>query len=434
MMKICILFILIPFLGYSQPLTLDQCIDTAIQNNLTIRKSHITTNSAEITYKNSKQNLIPSVNGGISHGYNWGQTIDLFTNQFATDRVMYDNFYFNSSFVLFSGLQNYYTIKANKILVQESELDWQITVRNVKIDVTSAFLQVLLNKEIVKLSMKSIEKSTVQFERIKELVNARQATEFELSEIEAQLQLDRYLQTKAINDLQYSKLLLQQLLNVSYSENFELMNGFSDTTVQIVDLEKTTSISDLPEVLKIDLGIQSQVYLLKSTRGRYYPSLNLTGSMGSGYSENNKILADNGEFEPKPFREQVNSNFYQSVVVTINIPIFNKNATRNQVKLKELELESFYLDKQSEYNQLKQKLEQLSMDISNTSIQIEALEKVNESALLNYSNFQIRYENGEATFTQLTEANNKLFQAQSDLLQAKYQLFFKQTVLGFYYE
>lgn len=117
----------------------------------------------------------------------------------------------------------------------------------------------------------------------------------------------------------------------------------------------------------------------------------------------------------------------------MSIPIFNENATRNQLKIKELELQSLYINKQNEYNQLKQKIEQLSMDILNTSAQLEALEKVYSSALLNYENFQVRYETGNATYTQLIEVKNKLFQAKSELIQAKYQLLFKQTVLGFYY-
>lgn len=430
-MKLYIILIFFPFMGYSQEWTLDQCIDTAIQNNLSIKTNVIKGQIASYQLKGAKTNLLPSVNANVTHGYNWGQTIDLFTNQFATNRVMYDNFYLSSSVVLFSGLQNYYNIKTNNLSVQENELDKLITERNVKIDISSAFLQVLLNKEIVELATKNIEKSTVQFERMQELIKENQATQSDLLEIEAQLQLDRYHQTKAKNDLSYSKLLLQQLLNVETQNNFDVINSLADSIM--IQSYNDTSISTFPELLKIDLNTQRQIYLLKSAKGRYYPSLNLNGAVGSGYSQNNKVINSNGEYVPRPFGEQMNNNLYQSVMVTLSIPIFNKNANRTQVKIKELELQSLVIDKQNEYNQLKQKLEQLSLDISNLSDQLEALEKAHQSASLNYNNFQIRYGTGNATYTQLIEAKNKLFQTESELIQVKYQLLFKQAVAGFYY-
>lgn len=430
-MRSYLILILIPFFGQCQQWTLDQCIDTALQNNLSIQKGTIDRQIAQYNLKGAKTNLLPSVNANATHGYNWGQTIDLFTNQFATNRVMYDNFYLNSSVILFSGLQNYYSIKTNNLLVQENELDRIIAQRNVKIDVASAFLQVLLNRDIVELAGENRDKSAAQLERIRELLNAQQATQSDLLEIEAQLQLDEYYRTKAENDLNYSKLLLQQLMNIETKDSFEVNSSLADPTG--LAAYEDTLIATLPEMLKIELSTQRQVYLLKSAKGRYYPTLNLSGSVGSGYSENNKMVNANGEYVSRPFTEQIHNNLYQSVMVTFSIPIFNKNANRTQVKIKELELQSLTNERQNEYNRLKQKLEQLSLDISNTSNQLEALEMVYQSALLNYENFRVRYENGDVSFTQLIENRNKLILAESELLQANYQLLFKQIVLGFYY-
>ena len=129
---------------------------------------------------------------------------------------------------------------------------------------------------------------------------------------------------------------------------------------------------------------------------------------------------------------QIRSNLYQSAFLSLSVPIFNKNATRNEVKIKKLELESSYYNKQHEFNQLKQKIEQLSLDIINFSSQLEALEVVFSSASKNQDNFEISYQAGNATFTQLIEAKNKRMTAQSELLQANYQLLFKQLVLSFY--
>ncbi|AEA45976.1 TolC family protein [Fluviicola taffensis] len=429
-MKLVFVFLAFPIWVFSQQWTLDNCIDTALKNNLTLKSGLIRSDITSVNLRNSKQNLLPSLSAGATHGYNWGQTIDLFTNQFATDRVMYENFYLSSSVVLFSGLQNYYSVKSSKLSLEEQFLDQQIVERNVKIDVSAAFLQVLLNKEMILLAINNIEKTNQQYERIKELVSQSQGTKAEQLEIEAQLNLDKYLLIKAENDLKYSKLLLQQLLNVQISNGFDVSDSISEPISKLLMVD--SSIAELPEIMKLEVGIQKQELALQSTKGKYYPTLSLIGSIGSGYSENNKKLTASGEYVPRSFSEQITNNLYQSVFLSLSIPIFNKNATRNQVKVKELELKSLYFDKQNEYNQLKQKIEQISLDIINISSQLEALEVVFSSASKNHDNFEIQYEAGSATFTQLIEAKNKLVAAQSELLQANYQMLFKQMILSFY--
>jgi outer membrane protein len=427
-----VIALLFPIVTNAQLWSLDQCIDTAIVYNLSLKSGEINNKIVLVNLKDSKNNLLPSFNANASQGYNWGQTIDLFTNQFATNRVQYNNFYLSSSFTLFSGLQKYYAIKANTIGVEQAQLDLEIARRNIKIDVSATFLQVQLNKEIVSVAEENLMNTSKQLERVSLLLTEHQATGYEKAEIEAQLSSDYYALLKAKNDLHFSLLLLQQLLNIVPSDKFDLLDGF-EAEINPLSLDDST-INRLPELLKINHDIQKQLFLLKSTKGRYYPSLSLNGSMGSGYSENNKMMLANGEFVPKPLNQQLNENLYQSAQLLLSIPLFNKNSVRNQVKIKELELESLEINKQSEYNQLKQKLEQLSLDIQNIALQLEALESVLELTALNYNNYLIRYENGDANYSQLIEAKNKMFVAESNLIQAKYQLLFKQTVLGFYFE
>jgi len=420
--------LLAPFPSFSQNWSLDACIDTALQNNLSLQSGRFQYQKSEVELITSKQDLLPSLNGGITHGYNWGQTIDLFTNQFATSRVMYDNFFLSSSVTLFSGLQKYYDIQTNKLDVQTKMLEQQVIERNVKIDVAAAFLQVLLNEEVLELCVQNTQKTNVQYERVRELLLENQTTKAKLQELDAQLQKDRYTQTKARNDLAYSTLLLQQVLNIPVRDSFTVTHSFGDFSTDTTSLDSLT----FPEIIKIETDIQKQIYLIKSLKGRYYPTLTLGGSLGSGYSGNNKVITTSGELVTRPFNEQINDNFYQSVYATLSIPIFNKNNTRNQIKIRELELRELNITKQGEFNELEQKLAQLKMEISNANTQLSSLEAVNQSALLNFENSKLLFETGNNTASELEEAKNKLFNAQSELLQTKYQLLFKKVILGFY--
>lgn len=413
----------------AQNWTLQSCIDTALQNNFSIQSSRIQNQLSEIHLKSSKQSLLPSLNAGVSHGYNWGQTIDLFTNQFATDRVMFDNFYLNSSISLFSGLQNYYTIKANQIASRSGELDLEVSQRNVKIDVSAAFSQVLLNEEIVKISIENSNQTQRQYDRMSILIEENQATQSQLLEIDAQLQTDKYNILKAQNDLHYSQLLLQQLMNVVIQDSIHLVPLMDDSQLKNYDVEE---ISKLPEITLQELIIQQQEYELKAIKGRYFPSLGLSGSMGSGYSGNDKFIDGNNNFITTPFRDQINNNLYESVILTLSIPIFNANKNRNQVKIKELEINGQEVKNQQDKQNLLQKIEQIRTEIRNLIAQINALKKVLLAAHKNLDNFRIRYENKEVTYTEFVESQNKLLKAKSDLVQAEYQMKFKKIILGYY--
>lgn len=428
-----VIFLLIPIFCEAQLWTLDQCLDTAIVNNLQLKSSQLNTKVAYVNLKDSKNNLLPTLNGHVSQGYNWGQTIDLFTNQFATNRVKYNNFFLSSSLVLFSGLQKHYSIRANNINVEQSNLDLKIARRNIKIDVSAAFLQVLLNMEIVSSSEENLTKTIQDMERIEVLLLANQATNYDKVEVETQLLEDNYKLLKAKNDLNFSLLLLQQLLNISPSIDFEVFDSFELEFNPVLSLDDSTA-NKLPEVLINNLEIQKQTFLLKSTKGRYYPSLAINGFIGSGYSENNKMLLSNGEFVPKPLSQQMNENLYQSVQLTMSIPLFNRNSVRNQVKINELELESLAISKQIEYNQLKQELEKLWLDIQNIALQLDVLEIIFRKSELNHSNYLVRYLNGDINYYQYIDAKNKMFIAKSNWIQIKYKYLFNQVVLGFYFE
>jgi outer membrane protein len=426
------LLISFPCLAQVQSWTIDQCIDTALANNLTIQKMEIAQKVALSNYQTSKLNLLPSIDANVSHGYNWGQTIDLFTNQFATNRVQYDNFFLSSSVTLFQGLQNYYKIQQANMSTKQSLLDIEIAKRNIRIDVSAAFSQVLLNQSIVVIYEQNLKQGKTQLKRINSLMEHNQATSMNLTEIKTQIAKDEYLLLKATNDLKLTKVVLQNIMNVTVSDRFSIQNDLSNS-VQLSSLSDST-INKLPEIIKIDFGIENQSYLIKSSKGRYYPSLFLRGSLGSGYSENNKVINSNGLFIPKAFDDQINDNFYQSVSLTLSIPIFNKGATRNQIKLSELQLQSLELEKQEQKIALKQQLEQLFIEIENLNNQTQSLEVSQNLAQMNMENMQIRYENGDANFYQLTEAKNGFLQVQSELVQVKYQMMFKQMILGYYFE
>lgn len=425
-----IIFFMFPVFIFSQNWTLQQCIDTALLNNLSIQKLRNNVLVSEINVKTAKYDVLPSVNGGATHGYNWGQTIDPFTNEFATNRVQYNNFYINSNVVLFSGLQNYYGVKVKEVDYQSQLLNQDIEERNLKMKVLASYMQVLLNNELFDVAIEQLNLTKIQKERMELLVEAENKPENSLLEIEAQIALDNYNITKAQNDLNYALLLLQQLLNVPYSEFFNILKIDSSLIFQIN--QDLTQINT-PELQLSNLNIKKAELQIKTVKARYYPTLNLNGSLGSGYSENRTFFT-NGEFIPKPFSDQFKENFYQSASISLNIPIFNKSTTRHQVQINQLELKQTLLDKEQQKIEVRNKLEQLRMDVSNAQAQYQSAESVYLATKKSFENRELEHENGKVTYSQLMEEKNRLFKAKSELIQARYLTLFKQLVYNVYTE
>ncbi len=383
--------------------TLNQCIDSALQNNKMLQMSEINVNKAEITLKTSNLSFLPSINAGGTHGYNFGQTIDPFTNTFANSRVQYNNFYLNSSVTLFGGLEKYHAKKIAEVDYQSQLYNLEIERRNKSIDITLAYLKAKLNFEIVEVAKEQLSLTQSQKERTEVLVNAERITHSDLLPIEAQLANDVYTLTKAKNELNSSLLQLQQLIGIDYDSTFSLANEQTSSLNQ----NGSNSTCAAPLEVKISqLNIEKQLLESKRTKSQLSPSLVLNGSLGSGYSENNKFVDPNGELIPKPFGTQLTENFYQSVSATLSIPIFNGYKTSSQIKINQLELERVRIEGEQSLLEYDNRIQQFKMDVANATSLYESAKQLQVSSKLEFENSQIKYDNGVINFVTFIESKN----------------------------
>ena len=331
---------------------------------------------------------------------------------------------------MFSGLQNYYSQKIIEIDWQSQAYNKQIEERNLKIKVATTYLQALLNNEIYLALEEQLKLTRIQKVRITNLIEEEREPKHKLFEILAQEETDKYNILKANNDLNYTLLLLQQLMDMPYHSNFNIstFDTISNSNSSINEID----ISSFPELKLSDLNIQKQELNTQSTKGRLYPTLLANGSLGSGYSGNSTYLTPTGESLSKPFGTQINDNFYQSASLSLTIPIFNKNTTNTQIQINRLESEQLKLDKEKQVLEIQNKIEQLKMNVSNSRAQFNSLKSVVKANEINYQNSLIQFENGVIAYFTLLEAKNRLFKAKSDLTQVKFQMLANNLILGFY--
>ena len=182
-------FLLLAFTGKSQiekKWTLEECIDYALEHNINIKKQLLNVEYQNEALLQSKLGMLPNINGFISHGYNWGQRIDPFTNEFASDRVRSNNLYLSADLNLFSGLQQTYMVRRNLLNKQASQYDAEAYIDEISLNVATSYLQVLYSKEYVQIAKDQLDISNQQVDRTSKLVEAGTLAKGDLLTIEAQ--------------------------------------------------------------------------------------------------------------------------------------------------------------------------------------------------------------------------------------------------------
>jgi outer membrane protein len=208
--------------GQDQKLSLLQCVETGITNNLQVQQSGLQVQSSEIYWKQAKLNLLPNLNGSISHGINQGKSINPYTNSYINQNITTGSYNLTGGVVLFNGFSLLNSVKQTSLAYQASKMDWQQAKDNITINIILAYLQVLSNGEQLQQAKNQLELSKQQVDRL-ELLNQKGAINpSDLSDLKGQYSGDRLSIINAQNAMESSKLTLCQLMNIPYNKNMEL--------------------------------------------------------------------------------------------------------------------------------------------------------------------------------------------------------------------
>jgi outer membrane protein len=440
--------------------TLEECINYALDHNINVKKQDLLINNQEEILLQSKLGILPNLNGYASHGYNWGQRVDPFTNEFATDRIRSNNLYLQGDLNLFSGLQQLNTIKKNMLDLQSSQYDADYYKDEISITVAMDYLQTLYYLEYVAMANNQIEITQQQVERTKKLVEAGTLAKGDLLTIEAQLASEELSLVEAENNLTLSYLTLTQLLELPTTKGFEIEKpelGLIDqpeiyTPEQIFGV----AVQDRPEIKSAETKLESSEKTLSISRGGFYPSLSLNGSIGSGYSGANYIyenqylgepteigFTESGErvYQPnyrfesqkaKAWGDQFEDNLNESVGLNLRIPIFNGWQSRTAVAQAKLGIEDASLDLQLQKNTLYKIIQQAYNDALAASNKHKAADKKVNATKESFNYAGQKFDVGLINSVEYNTAKKEYNNALSELIQAKYDFVFRTTVIDFY--
>lgn len=443
--------------------SLEQCIDYALKNNIQIKQQELNTELSQTDLNQSKANLLPNLNANASHSYNYGRTIDRFTNQFATQQVLSQNLSLSSDITLFSGWQNINSIQQNRYSYLAKKYDLDKIRNDVSLNIATAYLQVLFAMENLDNAQNQLGITSSQVERTKKLVDVGTSARGALLDIQSQEALEELNVTNAENQLDIAKLSLAQLLNLPSADGFSIVkpeltvggdNLLTTTPGQIY----ATAVDNQPEVKSAEYQVKSADKAVDVAWGGLSPKLSFSASYGTGYSGASQRLlttpsfsgySPDGSFtsagdtvysptftdptyEKIPFADQYKDNVNKSFGFFLTVPLFNRFQVKHSIDRARIQKLNAELSMESTKLQLQKTIQQAYADASAGLKKYHSSQKAVDAMQESFKYTDQKYTVGMVNTTDYNDAKNKLIKAQSDLLQAKFEYIFKIKVLDFY--
>lgn len=443
--------------------SLERCIDHALTNNLQLKQQQLIVDAARADVLQSRLDLLPGISANASHVYNYGKTVDRFTNDFATSRVQSNNFYMQAGVTLFNGFQKINGIKQSQLDLMASLEDAEKYSNDLSINIATFYMQVLFYKELVNIRTNQLDITRQQMDRMQKLVDAGTMAAGEAFIIEAQLAGEESALIQAQNQLDISLLTLTQLLDLPSTQGFDvevpaLAVENEPSLINDPNAIYETAVRNMPEIRAAELRLQSSERQLARARGMHSPSLTLSGSWGTGYSGASQIVDQsvptqipigygfspvgdtipvftqgfNNTFKDKPWGDQIKDNNNQSIGIYLSIPIFNGWITRNTITRSRLAVENSRLEMEVQQTQLRKIIHTAWTDARAALKNYEAsLKKVNATSE-SFRYAEQKFGVGIMNSVDYNNAKKDMTNAESELLQSKYDFIFKSTVLDFY--
>ncbi len=431
-------FVLISAVKAQEVWTLEKCVEYALTNNIQVKQQLLLVKSEQALLLQDKLSLLPSVNGGASHGYNFGQTVDRYTNKFATDRVQTDNFYLGSTVTLFEGFQKINQVKQRKVDLEATRFDTDKFMDDISLNIATGYLQILYYKELVKTTENQLNATELQSQRLKKLVDAGALAQGDFYTLEAQRAADNSQVVNARNNLDIAYLTLVQMLDLASPEGFQIESPDLDLGLQPAlavspDQIYGFALETQPSIKSAESRVKSSEIGLVMAQGGQSPSLALQGSLGTGFSGANKLLDSTSfMFNTKPFADQVKDNFNRSISLNLNVPIFNGWSTRTAISRARINVENTKYNLELSKLQLRKTIQQAYADakaaLNNYDASVTGVNAARESFRYADQKFSV----GAINSVDYNNSKKDLEKAESDQLRAKYEFIFKSTVLDFY--
>jgi len=418
--------------------TLEECVEYAVENNLTVEQFELDLENAKIDKSDAVGNLLPSLNGNASASSNTGFSINPSTNLPTNSTQFNMSMGLNSSITLFDGLRNIHQLNRAKMNAIANQYRLDDLKDDIRLNVANAYLQVLSNKEQLKTFKAQYAVTEQDLKRTRELVESGVVPRGDLLEIEATAANQEQQIINGESLVLISRVNLAQLLQITDYENFDIAD-------QDFDIPPSDILQNSPKVIfDKALGFRNDIKFseynvelaeqdLKIAKGAYAPTIAAFVQYGSRYSDITLIPDGNGGVYTPNFIDQLWILDGISYGAQINVPIFNGWSTRNNVKRSTISLEKAKLQFKQDKLDLENTIQQAYVDVGTFEKAYQAAEKTLEARRLSYEYAKERYDVGLMNAFDFSQAQARVENAQADVIRTKYDYIFRLKILEFYF-
>ena len=450
--------------GNETKLSLQEAVSIALKNNISVKQSENQVLLNDIQLRQSKNNQLPNANGSINESFNFGRSLDPFTNTYIEKNINYNSLSVNANVTIFNGFLLKNTILQNDILLKATQLDLQAMKENISLQVVLAYLNVLNAQDILVISQSQTQITNLQIQRTEKLVQAGSVPQSNLLDLKAQLATE---ETTVINNqstLDLAKLSLLQLLND---------RNITDVSVERISLPvpavntpyeaspaKLFEIAEKnqPVIQAADLRIQGAMKGIEIARAGFLPTISAGANLGANQSNAQKTYRQDGTSssnlgtvsfngqdiplivsQPK-YVEDGTVAYFQQLKNTANygfgfnatIPIFSRFLNKNRVAQAKIQKNNADLSAQLARQNLRQNIEQAYTNMNNAAKRFDALTVQVTALEESFRAAESKFGAGAIDFVNYSLQKTNLDKARGNQVQAKYDFIFRTKILDYY--
>ena len=420
--------------------TLQECVNYALENNLTVVQNNLNTKNQEYSLQIAKNQFLPSVSGNISNNASFGQGRDVFGN---TNRN--DNFSNSASVGADILLFNYGRLEKNvrrtEFEVEASKYDVERIKNDISLQIAQQYLSVLLNREITKISASALENADRLYRRAKITTEVGTTPQTILAEAEAALSREKQNVKTAEINTNRSLFALAMLLQLEDYKNFDVqnvpVNDMLDAPLFTAEDVIGKAYENQPQIRAAESRIKSAEAQTEVTETAFWPTVSATAGIGSSYFNSLVTNYAGVDINGNPINEsgffrQYKDNFGQQLGLSANIPIFNKGITKLQVEQSKINEDIAKIALQQQKQEVLQNVQQAQFDAESNYAAYLAASDAERSSRLALDFAEKSFEAGRSTIYDLNSARNNFANAQGSVAQAKYNYLFSMKLLNFY--
>ena len=410
------------------PWSLTDCINYALEHNLTVQQSALTVEQRELELNTARNRRLPAVNASASENLSFGRGLTA-DNTYSNSNTTSTSFSLGGDLPIFQGLDITNGIKLGKLNLAAATADLEKARDDIRVAVAQAYVQILYNQELLRIAHEQSSHDAELLEQVQERLRTGKVSAAEVSAQQATLAQSRQSEIQAEGNLRVSLLELTQLLELPSPEGFAIVTPEVGDPAQTLLMRPEAiyeeAVEVKPSVEAARLNVDYAELGVTRAKGARLPSISLSGGLGTNFYTNSVMQAP-------AFGEQLRNNFSQYVGVSMSIPIFQRFNIRNNVRTAELNYKGQQIQLENVKKSLYKEIQQAYYNAVTAQARYDGSRESARSAREHYELTEEKNKVGKAGITDYNDARNNYLRAESEHIQARFQCLYQTKLLDFY--